>query len=172
MRTPLVLPLIALLACARAPTPTPPPAVARPKCPTLGEDTRRVWGAEARTIDIVIYSSMEKCIAGNARHFEVRVDVHAGRSVELPCWRDLRTDEVVIVAPPPGYHGGTFVVDEGMHSVTVVDLDTRNEDHERFSVPHIELSGDGFTVGNHVEAWVGANGVRVRGPVAMPSPRL
>jgi hypothetical protein len=109
---------------------------------------------------------------GDARHFTVWVDDRHKRAVELPCWHDLRLDKVTVVAPPPGYDGGTFVVDEGVHAVRVVDDDTGQQDYERFSVPHVELEGSGFTVGNHVDVWVNASSVSVRGPTALRGPRL
>ena len=54
----------------------------------------------------------------------------------------------------------------------MVDEDTKLEDHETFAVPRVELDGSGLTVGNHVDAWVGREGVTVRGPTTLRLPRM
>lgn len=142
------------------------PEAAPCKCASIEELTRAL-GDEGRTIDVVLYGSTQPCRVGDARHYSVTVDDGAPRPVSLPCYRDSK--QVVIIAPPPGYDGGDYVVSEGTHTVIVKDEDTGLQDHETFSVPHVEVDG---MVGNHVDAWVGEDGVSVRGPTALRAPRL
>jgi hypothetical protein len=125
----------------------------------------RALGAEALTIDVVVYAPELKCISGDARRFTVWVDDNQRHEVELPCYRPPQLPTITL--PVPGYDGGSFVVDEGTHVVRVVDDDTHHGATQSFAVPHLELSGDGLTLGNHVNAYADEDAVRLTGPMVL-----
>jgi hypothetical protein len=106
------------------------------------------------------------------RVLRLEVDSKLVREVSIPCDGPDDAGVMVMMFPDPGIDVEPFVVEAGMHRFTVVDPQTHDEDVEFATVPHVELEGSGFSVGNEFEVVEIDGALRVRGPVAMRMPRL
>lgn len=163
------LALMVLFACADRSPAKPPPA---PRCPNVADDIAQM-GPEVRTVDLVLYVDAPSCAKHpEPRVLRVEVDGKLVREVEVPCDGPDDAGRIVKMFPAPGIEVEPFVVDEGQHAFRIIDPITHDEDVEMATIPHVELVGGGFTVGNHFEVVEMDGFFRIRGPVAMRMPRL
>jgi len=159
---------VALLACAGPAPVKPPPAT---HCPSWADDARSA--TDARTVSFIFYVEGLGCKKHpEPRVLQLEVDGKVVREVSIPCDGPDDAGRMVMVMPMPGIVAEPFEVTDGMHRFTVIDPVTHDEDVEFAAVPHIELSGNGITVGNDFEVVEMDGRLRMRGPVTMRKPRL
>ena len=169
MRSPLALAFVVLSACAE-PAPVKPPSPQR--CPSVADEIARM-GPEVRTVGFVFHVDAPSCKKHpESRVLRLEVDGKLVREVSIPCEGPDDAGRVTIMMPDPGITLEPFVVEDGMHRFTVLDPQTHDEDVEFATVPHVELAGGGFTVGNEFEVVEIDGALRIRGPVTMRMPRL
>ncbi len=102
----------------------------------------------------------------------LEVDGKLVREVSIPCVGPDDAGRMTLMIPDPGIEVEPFVVTDGMHRFTVVDPQTHDEDVEFAAVPHVELAGNGITIGNAFEVVEIDGALRMRGPVTMRMPGL
>ena len=166
MRRSLPLAFVVLLACA-GPAPVKPPPAAR--CPSWADDARRA--TDALTVSFVLHVDAPSCKTHpEPRVLRLEVDGEPVRAISIPCEGPDGAVPTTLMMPDPGIEVEPFVVTDGVHRFTVVDPQTHDEDVEFAAVPHVELAGNGITIGNAFEVVEIHGALRMRGPVTMRMP--
>jgi len=171
MRPALVVALVTLAACAERSPPVKPQAAPQ-RCPNIEADIKAME-PEVNTVHFVLHVDAPACKKHpEPRVLDLEVDGKVVREVKIPCSGPDDAGVVTIMMPDPGIDVEPFVVEAGHHAFRVIDPVTHDEDVEMATIPHVELEGNGFTIGNYFEVVEMDGFFRMRGPVAMRMPGL